>query len=109
METKTYLIFYQWYEFTSQGIIQAEDKEKALLKFAKLTYKLDNNYELEKKYGYGGSISPFFYDDEDSEETFESVFNGFLDEYKSCFQVIELNQDIEGIITEKGFYNGQEK
>lgn len=103
-----YLIIYQWYEDTAHGIITAENEDAALLRFAKLTNKLDCNYELEKKYGYGGSISPFFYD-EDEDKTFEEVFKKFLNEEgRGTFQVIKLNQDIEGIITTKGFYNGQE-
>lgn len=103
-----YLIFYQWYENTANGIVTAENENAALLKFAKLINKIDCNYKLENKYGYVGSISPFFYD-EDENETFEQVFKKFLEEGEGgTFQVIELNQNTEGIITTKGFYNGQD-
>ena len=115
---KQYLILYQWYENTAQGIIKAESKDQALLVFAKWIYKLDCNYELERKYGYGGSISPFFYD-EDREETFEEQFIKFLDSHdRGEFQIIEITQDTEGIITSISsreepdrinFYKGQNK
>ena len=109
---KQFLIFYQWYEFTSQGIIKANTEEEALLKFARTVWKLNDNYELERKYGYGGSISPFFFDEEDEKEgtsTFEATFKEFLENSNSGnFEIIELTPDTEGIITTKGFYNGEE-
>ena len=74
-------------------------------------------HQLEKKYGYGGSISPFFYDEE--EETFMSAFKKFLDsDDRGTFTVVEITEDTEGIITNKfvsgapsvtGFYNGEEE
>ena len=106
---KQYLILYQWYENTSYGIIKAENEDEAILKFAKNVCKLDCNYTLEKKYGQGGSISPFFYD-EDKEETFDEQFNEFLENGEGgTFEVTEITQSIEGIITNKGFYNGQDE
>ena len=114
---KQYLVLYQWYEITSCGIIKDETEDEAILKFAKITDKLDCNHELEKKYGYGGSISPFCYD-EYKEGTFEEQFNKFLESGEGGkFTVTEITQNTEGIITEKscpdkpselGFYNGQD-
>lgn len=114
---KQYLVLYQWYEITSYGIIKAETEDKAILKFAEITHKLDCNHTLEKKYGYGGSISPFYYD-EDEEGTFEEQFNKFIESGEGGkFTVTEITENTEGIITEKfypskpselGFYNGQD-
>ena len=105
---KEFLVLYHWYENSSHGIIKAETKKEALIRFAKLNSKLDCNYELEKKYGYCGSISPFFYD-EDKEETFEEQFEKFLNSNEGgSFHIIELAGNLEGIITDKGFYNGQD-
>ena len=111
----TYLVMYQWYENTATGIIKASSEEQALYTFGLYVSKLDRNYKLEKKYGYGGSISPFFYDEE--EETFTSAFKKFLDsEGRGTFTVVEITEDTEGIITDKsqryretGFYNGEEE
>ena len=61
----TYLVMYQWYEFTATGIIKASSEEQAINTFGLYVNQLDSNYKLEKKYGYGGSISPFFYDEEE--------------------------------------------
>ena len=113
----TYLIMYQWYENTATGIIKASSEEQALYTFGLYVTKLDCNHKLEKKYGYGGSISPFFYDEE--EETFTSAFEKFLDsEDRGTFTVVEITENTEGIITDKfvsgapsitGFYNGEEE
>lgn len=114
----TYLIFYQWYENTVKGIIKADTEEEALLKFAKNCTKLDCNYKLEKKYGYGGSLGNFYYDEEDG-IPFEEVFKGFLNgENGGLFEVIKLEDSTEGIITSIshphepstiGFYNGEDE
>lgn len=113
----TYLIMYQWYESTATGIIKASTEEQALNTFGLYVSRLDCNHELEKKYGYGGSISPFFYDEE--EETFMSAFKKFLDsDDRGTFTVVEITEDTEGIITNKfvsgapsvtGFYNGEKE
>ena len=67
----TYLVMYQWYEFTATGIIKASSEEQAINTFGLYVNKLDSNYKLEKKYGYGGSISPFFYDEEEEINQYE--------------------------------------
>lgn len=113
-----YLVLYQWYENTSYGFINAENEEQAILKFAKMSNKLANNYDLENKYGYGESISPYYFDD-DSNETFEEQFKKQYDEgIGGRFNATLITDDIEGIITEKfysdrpselGFYNGQDE
>ena len=113
----TYLVMYQWYENTATGIIKATSEEQAINTFGLYVSKLDCNYKLEKKYGYGGSICPFVYDEE--EETFISAFKEFLDsDIRGTFTVVEIKEDTEGIITEKfvagkpniiGLYNGEEE
>ena len=113
----TYLVMYQWYEFSATGIIKAPSEEQAINTFGLYVNKLDCNYKLEKKYGYGGSISPFFYDEK--EETFMSAFKKFLNsEDRGAFTVVEIKENTEGIITEKsvagkpnitGLYNGEEE
>lgn len=113
----TYLIMYQWYENTATGIIKASSEEQALYTFGLYVNKLDCNHQLEKKYGYGGSIGPFFYDEE--EETFTSAFKKYLDsDDRGTFTIVEITEDTEGIITEKfvsgapsvtGFYNGEKE
>ena len=113
----TYLVMYQWYENTATGIIKASSDEQSINTFGLYVSRLDCNYKLEKKYGYGGSISPFFYDEE--EETFMSAFKKFLDnDNRGTFTVVEITGDTEGIITNKsvsgapsitGFYNGEKE
>lgn len=49
----TYLVMYQWYENTATGIIKASSEEQALYTFGLYINRLDCNYKLEKKYGYG--------------------------------------------------------
>lgn len=101
---KKYLILHQWYETTTQGIIEADDEHNAVKIFVEYVHKLDSNYELEKKYGYA-STSLFYYDEE--EETFDSAFERYYEENSSLYDVIELKENTVGIITDKGFYNGE--
>ena len=116
----TYLVMYQWYEFTSHGIIKATSEEQAINTFCLYVTRLENNYQLEKKYGYGGSVSPFHYDEQDEdEEPFLRTLKKFMDsEDRGTFTVIEIKEDTEGIITERsiphepsvtGFYNGEKE
>lgn len=102
---KKYLILHHWYENVSQGIIEADDEYNAIKIFVKHVHKLDSNYELEEKYGYV-STSLFYYDEE--EETFDSAFERYYGENSSLYDAIELKQDIVGVITDKGFYNGED-
>lgn len=105
---KTYLILYQWYEYTVNGIIEANNEDEALLKFAEYSNKLDCNYMLEKKYGYGGSLNLYF--DKEGEKSFKEVFQEYLNNgNRDLFNIIELTGNTKGIITNKGFYNGEEE
>lgn len=102
---KKYLILHQWYETTAQGIIESDNEYDAIKTFVNNLYKLENNHELEKKYGYVGC--GLFYWDED-EESFDSAFERYYEENSSLYRVIELKENTVGIITDKGFYNGED-
>lgn len=103
-----YLVMYQWYEFTSKSIIIADDKEQAIKEHVRLCSKLDCNYRLERIYGYGGSISPFFMDYDDEEINFDEQYNKFMESSdRGEFEVIDLSDDLVGLLTDKGLYNGE--
>lgn len=103
-----FIVQYQWYENTSISVIIAETKEQAIKEHVRLCSKLDCNWKLEKKYGYGGSVSPFFMDYDDEEMNFDEQYKKFIDSSdRGEFEVIELKEDLIGLITDKGMYNGE--
>lgn len=102
-----YLVTHEWYENTTQGIIIADTKEMAIYEFIKMVTKLNSDYVLEHKYGFASDISLFC---QDVDETFESAYHRYIDAYEDDYiKAIELTDETLGIITDKGFYNGQDE